>query len=187
MKRGMAWLLGSVIFVPALLAWGADGNAGGSSERQITPAEINAHIAWTQEQREKIGPLLKARADQMKPLQEQIRQLQEQMKPLMEQLRAINEQYEQDLTALSTSDQIAAARERIANHDWAASLSADETTRHHDWASSRPADERTRFHGSATSRPADEAGADHRRKLELEKRHLEHEVQHINHELHEQH
>jgi hypothetical protein len=200
MKGYIAWLLGAVVCVPALLAWGADGNAGDFAQRHISAAEINAHVAWTQEQRGQVLQLLKARADQVKPIQEQLRQLQEQMKPLLEQMRGINEQFEQSLTALSTSDQIAAARERIAEHGWAASQPAHETTRHHDgsasrpadeairhhdWAASRPADERIHHHDGATSRPAGEIDPDHRHKLKLEKEHLQREVAHINRQLQE--
>jgi hypothetical protein len=200
MTRRVAWLVGSVVLVPALLAWGADGNAGGSSERHFSQAEINAYIAWTQGQRAQVLQLVQARAAQIKPLQEQVRQLQEQMKPLLAQMREINEQFEQNLTALSTPDQVAAAEERIRHHGWASSQPAGEATRHHEWASSQPAGEAARHHEWASSRPAGEGTRGHawatsgpaddanrRHKLELEKQHLQHEINHLNHELKDQH
>jgi hypothetical protein len=202
MKHGIAWLVGSVVLVPALFACGADGNGGGPGEHQFTPAQINAYIAWTQEQRAQVLQLLQARSAQVKPLQEQVRQLQEQMKPLLAQMREINDQFEQNLTALSTSDQVAAAKERIRDHGWASSQPAGETNRHHEWASSQPAGEGThshawassrpagegaRNHAWASSRPAGEIGADRRQKLEREKEHLQHEVRHLEHELQQQH
>lgn len=217
MKHGIAWLVGSVVLVPALFAWGAGGIGGVSSERQITPAEINAYIAWTPDQREKILPLLQARAAQAKSIQEQIRQLQEQMKPLLAQMREINDQFEQNLTALSTSDQVAEAKERIANsgwessnpageaarhhewassrpanetvsrHEWASSRPANDIARHHEWSSSRPAGQETHGHAWASSRPAGEIAANRRQKLEREREHLQREIKHVNHELKEQH
>ncbi len=124
MKGYIAWLVGSVV-VPAMFVLGADGSGDNSGGRQFTAGEINAHVQWTQEQRQELSKLQQARTEDLKPLYEQFKQLQEELKPLMEQVKplqqqmrqimqqvqGINEQFEQSRAALATAEQLAAARE----------------------------------------------------------------------------
>ena len=94
MKGYIAWLVGSVV-VPAMFVLGADGSGDNSGGRQFTAGEINAHVQWTQEQRQELSKLQQARTEDLKPLYEQFKQLQEELKPLMEQVKPLQQQMRQ--------------------------------------------------------------------------------------------
>jgi hypothetical protein len=158
MKRLNLWLLGLSIVVPALMAFSAEGDSRARGEIQFTAGQILGNVRWAPEQRDKVSELRKAHEAQVRPLHEQVKQLEL-------QIRGLNEQFDTNLLALLTSDQIAAARERLREEE------------HHRFEERRIVEERRLLeaehridegprHGSATSRPAGTVEVGHHTEID---------------------
>lgn len=168
MKRLNVWLLGLSIVVPAMLAFSAPGDRGVRAETSFTNAQILAFVQWTADQHQKLVDLRRARAAQVKPLHDQIRQLEL-------QIRAIDVQFDQNEAALLTPAQLAAAQGLLRDLEIrrAEERRIAEERRHLAEAEFH-ADERI-HHGFATT-PSQTVNAVHHTEVD---RHLANEERHI--------